>query len=122
MKSCFAALLCLTAWAGGSSPAQQERVAALEGKLLAPCCYQEPVARHQSEVAVRMRLEIERLVAAGKSESEIISLYVARHGERVLAGYAATPGYAQQIPWALTAAGTIALSWWVWRKTRRSHL
>jgi len=43
---------------------QQARVERLEHAVLAPCCYTEPVAIHQSEIAVKMRLEIAKWVAA----------------------------------------------------------
>ena len=45
----------------------------------------ENLTIHQSDVAVQMRAEIERLVATGRTEEEIVDLYVARYGERILA-------------------------------------
>jgi len=55
---------------------QQLRVDHLEHAVLAPCCYTEPVAIHRSEIAVKMRLEIAKSVAAGRSDREIIDTYV----------------------------------------------
>ena len=70
--------------AAAESPAsQQARIEALQGSLLAPCCYAEPVSRHQSEVALRMKVEIARSVAAGKSDEEIIAAYKQQFGDRV---------------------------------------
>ena len=56
----------------------------LENTLLAPCCYSEPVAQHRSEVSLRMKAEIRRMVADGKSDREILDHYKAEYGLRVL--------------------------------------
>jgi hypothetical protein len=44
---------------------RQARIDRLKHAVLAPCCYAEPVAIHQSEIPVKMRLEIAECVAAG---------------------------------------------------------
>jgi cytochrome c-type biogenesis protein CcmH/NrfF len=121
------AAVCLAAAAipcpgAGLTESQQKRVAALEGKLLAPCCYQEPVGRHQSEVALRMRLEIQRLVEEGKTEAEIIDGYVQQYGSKVVADYAPTPGWAQYVPWLLALSGAAVLAWWIHRMVRAHAL
>jgi len=51
---------------------------------MAPCCWQESVAIHRSEIAGEMRAEIARMVAGGRSEDQIVDFYVARYGERIL--------------------------------------
>ena len=56
----------------------------LQGRFLAPCCWQESLAVHQSEIAVELRAEIARLAAAGRTENEIVDTLVARYGERIL--------------------------------------
>jgi cytochrome c-type biogenesis protein CcmH len=56
----------------------------VEERLLAPCCWAESVAFHNSPVAQRMRAEIEKLVAEGRTEPEIVDYYVERYGERIL--------------------------------------
>lgn len=63
---------------------QSARVKKLENTLLAPCCYSEPVAQHRSEVSLRMRAEIRRMVAEGKSGHEILEHYKKKYGLRVL--------------------------------------
>ncbi len=63
---------------------QNARAAALQKVLLAPCCWSEPVATHRSDAALEMRAEINRLVAGGKSDREILDLYKSRYGMRVL--------------------------------------
>ena len=56
----------------------------LQGRFLAPCCWQESLAVHQSEIAVELRAEIARLAAAGRTENQIVDTLVARYGERIL--------------------------------------
>jgi cytochrome c-type biogenesis protein CcmH len=76
--------LLLLAYPGAGAEDTRTRVNRIEDSLLAPCCWQESVRRHMSEVAVEMRAEIERFVAQGKSDREILDYYKARYGRRVL--------------------------------------
>ncbi len=62
----------------------RERIASLESKLLAPCCYSEPVSVHRSEVAAQMRAEIRQMVAEGGTDRAILDRYKAQYGLRVL--------------------------------------
>lgn len=66
------------------TPRQQERVRNLERKLIAPCCWSEPVATHRSEIALKMKAEIAAFVAAGKTDEEILEIYKQRYGMRIL--------------------------------------
>jgi cytochrome c-type biogenesis protein CcmH/NrfF len=102
-------------WGSNLTEPQQKVVAAIEGKLLAPCCYKETLNRHQSEIAVRMRLEIERMVEQGMREPEIVEYYVRQYGGKVVAVFAPTPEWAQYLPWLLTLAGALAIAWWIHR-------
>ncbi len=56
----------------------------IEGKLMAPCCWAEPVSQHLSPVAEEMRREIRKMLGEGRSEQEILDTYVARYGVRIL--------------------------------------
>jgi len=56
----------------------------IQARFLAPCCWRESLAVHDSPVAKQLRSEIERLVASGQTESQIVDEYVARYGERIL--------------------------------------
>jgi cytochrome c-type biogenesis protein CcmH len=67
------------------TPQQRALVEKLEHALLAPCCYQEVVATHNSEQAKAMRAEIAAMVAAGKTERQILDYYKQRYGARILA-------------------------------------
>ena len=76
-------VLCLIRGANPTAD-QRERIERIENSLLAPCCYAEAVSRHNSEVAVQMRLEIAAWVKEGKSDREILNTYKKLYGLRVL--------------------------------------
>jgi len=78
------AFILLTSSAGASAPPPRAVVARVEQRLLAPCCYSQPVGEHMSAEAVEMRREIEDLAASGNSEAAIIAHYKAQYGERIL--------------------------------------
>ncbi len=62
-----------------------DEVRAIEDQLIAPCCWSQPVSEHDSEVAQQIRTEVASMVASGKSRDEILNVFVARYGERILA-------------------------------------
>lgn len=64
--------------------ADDRNVQKIQERFMAPCCWQESVAIHRSEIAGEMRAEIARMVAGGRSEDQIVDFYVARYGERIL--------------------------------------
>lgn len=66
------------------SPQQQVQVKRIEGRLLAPCCYSQSIAQHNSEVAAQMRNEVTDMVAKGMSDQEIIAHYKAIYGDQIL--------------------------------------
>jgi cytochrome c-type biogenesis protein CcmH len=57
----------------------------IENNLIAPCCWNQPISEHPSEISDIMRMEVREMVAEGKSRNEILDYYVARYGERILA-------------------------------------
>jgi len=57
----------------------------LQHRLLTPCCYRETLDHHTSEAAAEMKAEIHRMIAAGRTEREIIESYKSRYGARILA-------------------------------------
>jgi cytochrome c-type biogenesis protein CcmH/NrfF len=86
--------------------AADARVALLEKSLLAPCCYKEPISRHQSEVSTKMKLEIAEWVAEGKSDAEILGIYRTRYGDRVVTAPEKPPSaWVQAFPWLAGLAG-----------------
>jgi cytochrome c-type biogenesis protein CcmH/NrfF len=84
----------------------------LEHAVLAPCCYTEPVAIHQSEIAVKMRLEIVKWVAAGKTDQEILNTYVGLYGARILVDPTTAPRWwIAWVPWLALAFGVAGGFW-----------
>ena len=69
------ALIFLTASTGSLTAAQREVVRQVDQRLLAPCCYSQPVGEHLSAEAAQMRMEIEAMAASGQSEAAIIAHY-----------------------------------------------
>jgi len=97
----------LTLSAGGKTVDDATaRIARLEGAVLAPCRYTEPVSRHQSEIAVKMRLEVTRWVAEGRTDPEILGAYVQRYGSNVLVDPRTRPGW--WTPWVPCMAAILA--------------
>ncbi len=102
----IAAFLLVLCSAAGAFAADAARVALLEKSLLAPCCYKEPISRHQSEVSTKMKLEVARWVEEGKSDAEILNIYRARYGDRVVTVPEKPPSaWVQAFPWLAGLAG-----------------
>ncbi|MEB2313527.1 MAG: cytochrome c-type biogenesis protein CcmH [Polyangiaceae bacterium] len=74
-----------TAPAPSSDDAPVPGAQALEGKLIAPCCWMQTVDIHDSPIALELRGEVRRRLRAGESEDAILASMVSRYGERVLA-------------------------------------
>jgi len=117
-RVCFLmAVLLATPWAGGLTcasrygPELEERAHRIEAQLIAPCCWTQPVSQHYSEAATRIRTEVREMLAAGRSEQEILDLYVERYGERILASPRARGfnRFAYILPWAFFILGAVAL-------------
>jgi cytochrome c-type biogenesis protein CcmH len=83
-----------------------DRALRLKQKLMAPCCWAEPVAGHNSPAAQEMRTEIDRLVAAGVSDAAIVEKFKAQYGSRILAEPDGSAGlWLTTIPIVLTLVG-----------------
>ena len=91
------------------------RMQNLENSLLAPCCYAEPVSRHQSEIAVKMRVEIAKLMEQGKTDEEIREIYINRYGTKVLANITVEPGWSYLVPWLVVMAAVTAAVGLIWK-------
>jgi cytochrome c-type biogenesis protein CcmH len=59
--------------------------AALEGRIMAPCCWTQTIDIHGSEIANDLRREIRKRLRAGESADTIQASLVQRYGERILA-------------------------------------
>ena len=105
--------------AAGETPDEQKaRVRRIEDAVLAPCCYTEPVSRHQSEIALKMRIEIANWVAAGKTDREILDAYVQQYGAKVLVDPRTIPGWwTPWVPWLTIILG-VGFALWLVRRWR----
>ena len=88
----------------------------LEKAVLAPCCYTETVGQHQSEIAVRMRVEIAKWVEQGRTDEDILDTYTKRYGAKVLVDPNTIPkGWTLVVPWAAAGLGGLGAAWMLWR-------
>lgn len=80
--------LVLAFWlvAAPADPAATEREAkAIEGLLIAPCCWSQQVSVHHSPAADEIRQNVRRWLAEGQTRQQILDRYVAEYGDRILA-------------------------------------
>lgn len=78
---------------------------ALARRFIAPCCYNESLASHDSPLAHQLRDELRARVARGESSDAITEDLVARYGERVLAIPSGIEGTAFGVLSAIALAG-----------------
>ena len=64
---------------------QEQEARAIEGLLIAPCCWRQPVSAHYSPASDEVRAEVREMLASGSTREEILDSYVAEYGERILA-------------------------------------
>jgi cytochrome c-type biogenesis protein CcmH len=57
----------------------------LEGRIMAPCCWNQTIDIHGSEAAYELRREIRQRLKAGESADAIEASFVQRYGTRILA-------------------------------------
>ena len=58
---------------------------AIEGRLMAPCCWTQTIDIHGSPVSLSMRHEIRRRLRNGESAEAIQASFVERYGAKILA-------------------------------------
>jgi cytochrome c-type biogenesis protein CcmH len=89
----------------------EEMAREIDGKVMAPCCWSQPVSQHYSQAADDIRRATRQMLAAGKSEQEILDYYVSVYGERILASPRAR-GFTLLVwilPWLFFIAGFVFL-------------
>jgi cytochrome c-type biogenesis protein CcmH len=114
-------VLALWLAAAAPDPAALEREAKiLEGMLIAPCCWSQQVAVHQSPAADEIRQTVRKLLTEGRTRQQIVDVYVAQYGERILAEPPARGfnAFLYVLPWVFLA-GSIGLVVFVIRKLRQ---
>lgn len=58
---------------------------AIEGRLMAPCCWTQTIDIHDSEISLSMRHEIRRRLRNGESAEAIQASFVERYGSKIMA-------------------------------------
>ncbi len=117
-----AAVLVALAAAPRAEPTAAERVRSLAAEMRCPDCQSLSVAESRTQAAAAIHQEIEREVAAGRSDDEIRDAFVASYGEWILL---APP---EPVVWLLPAAALLGgfgvlLAWYATgrRRGRRAH-
>ena len=105
--------------AAADPPSLEREAKQLEAALMAPCCWAQQVSLHQSPAADEIKQNIRRLLAEGKTRQQVLDIYVAEFGDRILAEPPAR-GFSRLIyvaPWVFLA-GSIGLVIMVIRRLR----
>jgi cytochrome c-type biogenesis protein CcmH len=63
----------------------EKEAKAIEGMLIAPCCWRQPVAVHYSPKADEIRSTIREMLRSGQSRQEILNSFVTEYGDKILA-------------------------------------
>lgn len=109
----------IAAAAALAAAAETDPVRRIEERFLAPCCWRESVAVHQSPKAEELRTEIRRLVGENKSEADIVEHMVAQYGERILRVPRGRPSFwLLVIPLVVLGGGGLALAVYLRRAYR----
>jgi cytochrome c-type biogenesis protein CcmH len=62
-----------------------EGASRLEGRIMAPCCWQGTIDSHGSPISNELRIEIRKRLKAGESPDAIEASFVQRYGPKVIA-------------------------------------
>ena len=54
-------------------------------QVIAPCCFRNTVAEHDSPASHKVRTEIREMVDSGAGDQEVLDALARRYGERILA-------------------------------------
>lgn len=101
-------LTTLTSIALGGYGSEDPRLHGLYTAFVAPCCWRDNLAIHESGKADQMRADIQAMVAAGQSDDEIKAAMVQEYGKRILVvpeGGAAS--WLFTAPWLLGVLGLV---------------
>ena len=87
-----------------------EGASRLEGRIIAPCCWNQTIDIHGSEPSYQLRREIRRRLKAGESPEAIEASFVKRYGTKILAVPDTSPlgGLATALAIGFGAAGVAA--------------
>ena len=71
--------------ADGLESELEKEATAIEGMLIAPCCWRQPVAVHYSPAADEVRAEVRKMLGDGQTRQAILDSYVEEYGNQILA-------------------------------------
>ncbi len=91
----------------------------LAARFVAPCCWRESLATHQSPEAAQLRQEVGRRLAAGEATRDIEAALLARYGPRLLR---VPEGRRGQWLFAIPGVALGLGAWAIFRFLRRQHL
>lgn len=119
MLSLTAAVAGVTPERTALSPPDSERYERLAQSLVAPCCWRQALADHESEKAREARGELVALIAAGRSDREILDHFVEQYGARILMVPEGKRGqWLFWTPWIVLAAAMAAAAYFLSRVLR----
>lgn len=97
---------------------REARIRAVEDALMAPCCWVNTLSNHSSALSEQLKGEIRARIDQGQSVDEILDLYVAKYGERILAAPKASGfnALAWAMPFVFVAFGGVVCLLWMWRR------
>jgi cytochrome c-type biogenesis protein CcmH/NrfF len=103
------------------NPAQQRRAGYLYTEFIAPCCWRQSVAIHQSEESMKVRSEIDSKILLGDSDSQIKAALVKEYGHGILMEPEGIRAFlAYSLPILAFALGLLAVVNWI-RSQRQNN-
>jgi cytochrome c-type biogenesis protein CcmH len=110
----IAAMVIVLSLRPGPAASGAERADALAAELRCPDCQGLSVADSPTQSATEIRRQIDELVAAGATDDEVRSHFVARYGEWIR--LAPSSAALWLIPFAVVAAAALGLGAWLIRR------
>ena len=98
---------------------EQQRANRLYTLFVAPCCWRQSVAVHQSAQGMHVRNEIDQDVAAGKSDAAIKAALIREYGHGILMDPEGMRGVlAYSVPMLALALGILIALRWIRRRVK----
>ena len=98
------------------NPQEKARYHGICQKLIAPCCWTQPVDSHASPAADEARAEVVRMIQEGKSDRAILDSFVQKYGKRILGEpEGMTLVVLTVVPILVLVTGGLLLSWFLLR-------
>lgn len=101
LRALAAGLVLCSLASGAPAATEAERVLALAKELRCPVCQNQNLADSNAPLALDLRREIARQVAAGRSDAQVRAFMVERYGDYVL--YEPPVGWHTSLLWAAPA-------------------